>query len=240
MQSLPESNDMEPISNTLCEYWNSWGRPILAGLFGGGAAIGIAKLFLENHLKTKLDTHVETLKFDLNKQMLHAELVTKNKHEIYPKLFQLMSIADGAIGGLSGIQRVLTFQEYDRNDFENYLKRNEVMSAQRKIILDKWDLSREEGVKEWRNYEKILQQSKAEKSLTDARNYFFLNGIYISDKIREKSENVFKLLRELLTYRIFPEGLDREDYAKIRDLDKKISEELDQLRKQMKAELDFA
>jgi len=68
------------------------GIATVAGFVSAAVSAGLT-LILKYIFKKNIDSHVENLKHDLQKQAIKAQLMIQGKHRVYPKLLELYEIA---------------------------------------------------------------------------------------------------------------------------------------------------
>ncbi len=215
-----------------------WGiesiRLLIAVLISGLGAGGYVKY----RYSKKLNEECEKLKHDLHKDAINAQLLINEHHKITSEIWYLLMIADGAIGGLSGIRRAPTYHEFTEQDFEVLFESRGVAHGQREKVLCMFRSDRNSGIKEWQKYERIMELNHARVALTKARNEIYLKELYLPENMASKGHDLIKLLNELLIayeYEDVPGGA--VEYKEIKALKDKITQQLTVLKNTMKKSL---
>ncbi|RUS41954.1 hypothetical protein [Cohnella sp. AR92] len=155
--------------------------------------------------KQSLSQLTENLKFDLQRRIQDFSLYTNKRHEKLPELFRLLLIADSKIRGLFGGRRSLTFQEFNRKDIEKYLLEHQVPQGKIETVLIAWSVNKEEAIKEMNEYLRVIEFSEARKSFYEAKNFYILSELYLTEVVTDLAERFLKALGDLLIYSEYPE-----------------------------------
>jgi hypothetical protein len=145
-------------------------------------------------LRAELSVRNETIRHEMQKQYLRAQLATTKTHEVYAKLIELVRHAEGAIGGLWGPKWVKDYTTYSVEQLEQVLKGARPGDEEEETILAILKESKREGIK---GIEKVLRRRELEEAKshhTKAKNHLILNGIFVTRRVRELADEV---LREL-------------------------------------------
>ena len=218
---------------------------------GGGAAIlGLCvfvvrlyvKGFVERKFQKELITHKHNLEtasraveHEFQRRLHDFGLYASKKHEVYAKLFSLFVIADGQIGGIIGMRRSLTFEEFSRDDIKKYMEGFKAPTGKIDEILELWEPDRKKAVSEWSTYERMLEIQHAWRKHGEAKNYRWTNSIYLSNETVELADKLLKALAELLVDSEFPR--ESGGLTKVSRMQKGIQPLLDELKAQMQVEL---
>ena len=112
---------------------------ILTGA-AGGALVAFFGWLLRESIKAALQrdvtAHDEYLKYDLQREMLKAQLSTTQVHSVYPRLMEKLRRAEGAVGGPMGLQSKPSYDDYDLDDFTEVMKRLKLPGGERRRLLD--------------------------------------------------------------------------------------------------------
>jgi hypothetical protein len=155
--------------------------------------------------KQELTQLTENLKFDLQRKTQDFNLYTIKRHEKLPELFKFLLIADSTIRGLFGGRRSLTFEEFNRVDIEDYLSNRKVPKGMIEKILIQWHSDKVEAIKQMIDYLRVIEYSEARRDFNEAKNYYILSELYLTDEVTKLTEEYIKILGELLNYSEFPE-----------------------------------
>lgn len=101
-------------------------------------------------------------------------------------------------------------------------------------ITGLWDEDKEASIRQMKEYLYVIEISKARTSLIEAKNFYILSELYLSDKISRTCQEVFKNLAYILTETEYPEPGShnvRQGFIEVLD------QHLDEIRKEMKKEL---
>jgi hypothetical protein len=184
--------------------------------------------------KQSLSQLTENLKFDLQRRIQDFSLYTNKRHEKLPELFRLLLIADSKVRGLFGGRRSLTFQEFNRVDTEKFLLDRQVPQGKIETILTTWNVDKDEAITEMNEYLRVIEFSEARKNFYEAKNFYILSELYLTEAVTELTEKFLKVLGELLNYSEYPEtGTHHKRFEFHAELDNITN----QLRNAMKQEL---
>ena len=181
---------------------------LLVWLFKKSLSAALHKDVLKDveRLKGELELKKETLKHDLQKELLSEELLINKKHEVYARLLELIRIAHGAVANLHGISFQRTYEECDEADLEEMLKEYKVPNGEMQKILKLFRSGRENGkpasanpgLDEWKKYKRLLDIGTANGNVTDANNYWVVKELYMSDEVFDKCKQIIVGLKGLL------------------------------------------
>jgi hypothetical protein len=174
--------------------------------------------------KSELNRVSEQQKFNYQRWITDFSLFTQKKHETYAKLYRLILIADGSLETLSGFRQVPSFDEYTRSDMGKYLHNYQIVEGYIPELLNGWENSRETCIQKIRGYLTMIDFQKADKARSDAKNYFLVNTLYLS----EATEH---LISELLSLLVRHYVIDRQSLVE-HCHDRSAVEELKTIREQ--------
>src|SRR5207302_2899763 len=144
----------------------TWVPKVGGWLAVGGAAFAVlkwsAEKWLERRLqssKARLDERVEShkaelvrlgdqLRHGLEREMLKAQLATSKAHEVYPRLYEKIARAQGAVAGFVGFEFAPSYQDYDADDFTQVLEAAKLPRGERTRIFEAIQADRRRGVEE--------------------------------------------------------------------------------------------
>lgn len=188
---------------------------------------------MENH-KHNLQLITEQAKFDYQRKIQDFGLYTTKRHEAYAEVYKLVLIAYGKVTDLRGLRRVLSFEDYDSEDIKKYLEEKKIPTRKITEIVGKWDVDREIAVKEIRGYEKLRFFQEARNDYAEARNYLYLNELYMADEIVKDVGNVLERLGKLLINYEYPDaGTRTENQSLIKEIDGGLVTVKDSMRKEL-------
>ena len=136
-----------------------------------------------NEHKHGLDLHGDKIRHDLQRDMLQAQITTDQKHKIYADLYSLLMHAEGSVSMLMGLRSVLTYEEFSIEEFEKHLQSEGVMTEKRNEIVIAFRERKSKGVNLWRKYKRMMEMHAAQAKIAEAKNYWIVNELYISDKV---------------------------------------------------------
>jgi hypothetical protein len=167
----------------------------------GGATAGIAvmaylgKTLIDHRLETAvarykgdLDREAERLRFELQREMLKAQLGTNRVYEIAPKLLVKVKKAYGAVSSVMGLSFAPDWREYDRQDLERAFENRDIfpvplLSRQRQNLLENWGSDSLGLAREAREEVSTLyfrqQVGKARMLALRAHNYAVLYAVFL-------------------------------------------------------------
>lgn len=187
---------------------DAWLTVLISFLTSAGVTSGLQFLIpklIVTHLEHKNQKALEAYKSELNRiseeQKFYYHrwitdfgLFTKKKHETNTELYRLILIADGSLETLSGVRELPSFDEYTQSDMEKYLHNYQIVEGCISQLLDGWETSRKTCIRKIREYLTMIDFQKADKARNDAKNYFLVNILYLS----EITEHVISELLSLL------------------------------------------
>ncbi len=187
--------------------WLEIGRAFVYSGIAGTAAYFLTKRFIDHRFKRALNEHkqeldqkTELLKHDLQKDAMNAQIAISEKHKIYAELFRLISVADGAVFNLFGIRREPTYEEYSEGDFTKLFEEWNVPLGKASDLINLYRADRDKAIDEWKEYRRILERAEARLAITEARNYLFVNEIYMDDDIAELAHEIVTLIAQYLLH----------------------------------------
>lgn len=189
-----------------------------------------------NRHKQELDSQTERLKSGLQREAMQSECLINGKHTIYPELYKKLLIAEGALLVNEGLRFTLDDSVLTDDDIKGILEQNNVLASQIDEILSTLKRDRNAGIEKYRKMIMQCEVSEARRALTDAKNYFFVNELYLTEHVSNAVSKVLsptdKISAELHT-RIAAKGHWRDlgtDKVQLRD-------SIEQLRTVMSNEL---
>ena len=150
---------------------------------------------LENQ-KHELGRITERLKFDLQSEMLKAQISAAQIHEVYPKLLEEIRMAEGALGPFIGAYGVPSWEGCGRPDFERVLSEQKVPSKTQEAILTTLDRDPLAGIKRLEEVLRDLERGRARLQINQAQNYRILKALYLSPEVQVLASTVTKLLSD--------------------------------------------
>lgn len=167
----------------------------LAGFILGASGIGA---FLNYFFNKKL----ERFKSNIQTDSKLIENYGIRRHNTCAEIYKLIRIAQGSVTSLHGFRRVPSYADYDASDFDEMLKKLNILNKQRSrfVSLFKEDseanipIDKNRGVKAWREYEPVLGFNEARTKIQDARNELVLNELFLSSSLRQ---DFYKVLGDL-------------------------------------------
>lgn len=155
---------------------------------------------LEDH-RHELEISLETIRHRYEARILDlGEFITR-KHERYVTVYDKLLVADGKIRELEGsIERRLTFEEQNKNDFRRFLEAYEPPLPDGKVesLLRIWDDNRSQAVGQAYEYIDAMKIPAAHLALTQAKNEVLASELYLSRPVAETSHELLKLLQRFL------------------------------------------
>ncbi|WP_439412694.1 hypothetical protein [Enterobacter ludwigii] len=191
---------------------------------------------LESYKQT-IHTLNESLRFDLQRQIHDFNQYSVKRHSQYPELYKSLLIAHGNVSSLFGFSRVLSFEEFNNEDFKKFMENEKIPQGKQDSILALLEVNKKGATDELRQYLNNLQLQEARNSLQEALNLILFSELYVSDEVTTRCKEAINLLRELLSYIEYPEPGSYQNRIK---LDEQITRKLSVLKKIMKEELSSA
>jgi hypothetical protein len=122
--------------------------------------------------------------------MLKAQLSTSKVHEVYPSLYGRILRAHGAVSDLIGGRLEQTYQDYDRDDFDELLRRKCLPNSERERLLDAIGADREKGIRELHYALRRVQIHNARTEIMKASNFRILKGLYLSRPVQALTSQI--------------------------------------------------
>lgn len=188
--------------------------------------------------KYELSVTKESLRYDLQKNIINAKLQITERHRVYAEAFEKVIIADGAVGGMRGMGWSSTYEEYGEFDIAELLKEQNIPTMKAEEILNKFRSNHQDGLRCMKECFSVLNTSDARQKCTDAKNYLFLKKLYLSKEVSVKMKHLLDQLHMLW----FDYRFDEPPSEQKRNREKKLSEDvtllLDDLEDVMRCELE--
>jgi len=124
-------------------------------------------------------------------------MYVQKKHKIYSELYKKLQIVDGGISSFQGIKVSPSFEEFNKADMEKYLIRKGVLESYATKLLSQFESDREYSIKEIRDYLDLLNYNKIGSSLHDAKNYYLIQELYLSDDLSREVLDLIKVFGKL-------------------------------------------
>jgi len=190
--------------------------------------IFIKKIELTKH---ELNTSIEELKYRLQIDLLNVKIVIEKQHQIYAEMYAKLLASHGKIRPLFGmLGEYLTFEEYNNEDMENYLKNNRVPKGKISEILDQFDLNKDNAIKETRRYIRMNEFENAKISMSEFSNFFWLNEFYLNENFRTSFNNLRLQMHSLLSdYEIANNFPEIQSIEKLSEKENSIDQNIDSL-----------
>jgi hypothetical protein len=189
---------------------------------------------LESH-RSELQQLVEANRFALERTMEEFSLFAAKKHEVYAGLYRRLRLAEGRLADLvTGVRITPTFLDFDKADLEEFLTEMKYSARKKREVLEAFDVSPENAVEAYEGHQPTVQRFKARKRLDSAISFFLLNELYLSPEAAELCQKLLLSMRELL-YAMM--GGASEPYIREREVLKRITAQLEELRGQMQSEV---
>ncbi len=176
---------------------------VLAALGGVGAILAatgaviwhFVRRFVDHRLETKLagykgelEREAERLRFELQREMLKAQLGTSRMYEIAPRLLVKLKRAYGAMSSVIGLSFSPPWREYSRSEMERALDDRKVfpsplLSRVKDEILQDWDSTSPGLARSARDeVQRIYFRQKVAKAgfmAARAHNHAVLNAVFL-------------------------------------------------------------
>ncbi|KYD02604.1 hypothetical protein [Bacillus atrophaeus] len=192
-------------------------------------------IFLTVGLGWFVNSKLEKQKSTIQKRINNFSLYNEKKHMCLSELYKLIKEAEGYIFYLRGLRQGYSFDDFNSIDIVNYLDK---INAPRKVINEVkylWDEEKvEEAKRKISTYESLRDNQCAENALTNAKNYFLMHELYITDDLVKTIEECFTKLEKLKRNYDFP---DEQTLLENDGLKDEIKNEIELLRDRMKKEL---
>ena len=152
---------------------------------------------LESH-KAQLTALNDTVRFDLQRQMTDVGHFAAKRHQVCAEIYHALRAAHGEVSAIDGLRREFTYEEFDEVDIERVLTERKVAHGKRDEILALFGSDRERGVRQMKDYFRVLDINAARRSHQNANNLVLLNEIYLSDELVDACQRVTRLVHGVL------------------------------------------
>lgn len=188
---------------------------IAQSIISTAVAAALVTVLLGFYFNSRLETHKSQLALENQRRIQDFNLYTTKRHEVYPELYKLILIADGNIRGLVGLRSVLTFEEFNREDLENYLKEKNVVQGKKNELLSLWDADKDRGIKKMKKYLRLLEIHQAKLTFHEAKNYFLMSELYLSERVSNQFTILLGFVGQYLTTVEYPYGVNVADRSSL-------------------------
>lgn len=135
---------------------------------------------------------LEQQKFDHQRLLAEFSLYAAKRQEKYIQLANRMHTAMKEISCISsGIQRILSFKDYDEKDVETYLENlKEIGITEKRIkeIKEYWEKDRQQGIQKLQALDKKFKDIRAYNAVLDLRDSYLDALLFLPDKLSENLE----------------------------------------------------
>lgn len=152
---------------------------------------------LENH-KSELLLITEKQKNEYQKQLQDFSLFNTKRHEIYPHLFSLLIESQGYISQLTGLRTEPDFTEYSSDNLNKYLEKKQLLNSKIREFVTLLEHDSQLANKEIKKYLKIIEPQIANGKYSDAKNYYLLNELYLSNTTSELVDKCLQAIGGLI------------------------------------------
>lgn len=207
------------------DFLNFFGALSLTAVLVGGILFLIKKwinqLFSKNAAKynAQLNSEIESLRHEYQKNYKDFDLYTSKKHEKYPELFKNIETAIGGIMGLRGMVHSMNFQNADDSDIELYMTKHEFTNSDKREILALWSTNKDVAIRKIEERKKYKDYYGAEQKWVDANNFFVFNQLFFSEKASIETRETLNVLFTYWNYLNPSFGIpDRTERAEMEEL----------------------
>jgi hypothetical protein len=219
---------------------------LLSGLAGGSLVAFFAFLLRESikaALTRSLTVQAELLKYELQREMLKAQLSTTQSHALYPRLLAKLHRANGVLAGHYGLRFSPSYEDHSQKDFERIVSELNLPGNERDRILGMLNTDRRSGVNELEKVMRREELQRARRLIIQARNFAILKSVFLSNPVKDLAIEITKTLWSAwvdIDVNSMPgvEGSDREKFFKsAQEGLKRATEQLEEIEKAMRDEL---
>lgn len=179
-----------------------WGaeiiRVIAATLLSGMGVGGYVKY----RYSKKLNEESERLKHDLRKEAFNAEMIITERHKIYSELTECIKKAEGLVFDYYDvnfdISYAMSYEEFNENDFQRLFDEFEVMDGLRSDFFELYKCDSGKAINLWRSKRPNLLGNLARRAIDDAKNFYLIKKIYLTDLVDEKALSAIQNLGSFL------------------------------------------
>jgi hypothetical protein len=187
--------------------------------------------------KSELESQKERLKHDLSKDALKTKLITEKTHTVYTKLFELLRIAEGNTGKLTGLRIIPDWKYKSDDEIRNILKDRGASDSEIQIAINGIDRSDSfNGYKSVQDAYLHIDTFDSMKGVIEARNFAIINELYLSSDV---GKIVFDLTNMMNGVRINIQYAKEDSslYRKAHEESELVRPKMQELMKKMREEL---
>ncbi|MEI7012834.1 hypothetical protein [Leptospira licerasiae] len=189
--------------------FSSTGKLILSSFFGASILAGALKLFMKDYIgslfnfqleehKHKLNAVLEEIKFKFQSDLIQKRIALEKQNQVYVELYAKLLDCHSKICSLYEIQRKPTFEEYSKEDIDNYLRNKRVPLGKIEYILQLVDSNRKGAIEHMEKYLRMVEFQEARHSWENFSGQYWLNVLYLKKEIEDKFEKLRKDTHSLL------------------------------------------
>lgn len=186
--------------------WETIVTTILTSTFTAGIITFVLKSIIGNWFTKSLEGYkndlvitVESQKNYFQKKLQDFSLFNTKKHEIYPHLYSLILQAEGQISSLTGLRTIPDFKEYGSDDLRNFLESKSILKTKIEELVKLLNIDKELADREINKYLNIIEPQIAKQRFNEAKNYYLLHELYLTNSCSELVDKALKTIGGLIT-----------------------------------------
>lgn len=156
---------------------------ITSAAFGGLLVFALREVF-KAWLKRHLDAYVETLKHELQREALKAELTTKQKHVTYPQVLAKLRSAESALVEFASGEWQRDWMHLDEAELTREMVRMRLTAHLRANVLNLFRSDRNVGFSELQIHAREAALDRASRLAAAADRYVLRNALYLTAPVR--------------------------------------------------------
>jgi len=192
-------------------------------------------------ISKEVSKEIEKLKYLQQKTYKEFELHLFKKHEVYPELFKLTSVAYSRISKLSLPVLPEIFPFADDSELDIYLTDFGCTNNEKKDIINKWIENKNEAYEVIKIRMKYHNYKEAAGSLESVVDFYLYNKLFLSENINKMYPDIYTNLYRLLDYsNPFGRENSKENDTQRDIYDSDVVNDLEKLEECLKSELSFS
>lgn len=209
----------------------------------------LGKIIIEKKVDSKFTESIEKHRHDLQmvadeanfeyQKRIHSfTLYASERHTVYPALYKQILFSHSKVLSLRGHRTLLTFEEFNKADIENYMVQRELPNGVREGILEHWETEQQFlSVRKLRSYLSMLEKQEVEYELAKCRGKYYEDELFLSGEVSIKiNEFLSKLLDLNLRYQ-YPED---NEHVENREIIRELGVMLEEIKTKMQEELSLS
>lgn len=190
-------------------WWSEFVSFLAGTIVMWGGLLTFARGIIEKKVQQKFDKEIEDHKakleairdasaFNYQRRIHDFELYSSNRHRIYNEVYQSMFKARSAVFLLRGVIETSDFAKFTSAQLDDFMNKHNFTTTDRTQVNDYFDSQdRQRAIDILKKYEEEERVRKAGNQLADFNNQYYLNELFMSDKVSKLMGQVLKEIENL-------------------------------------------